>query len=423
MAATTCRRRGLANKTGRASNIYNHPDPRYSLRDRPGAFAGGAVPPLPPPNNAGQAQVDRINRNIPKTWPFRRVRRSNASRGIKQGRNNECYRLAALQCILHMPRAMNWIMSHNDGKDINGVVNQCTATTSNCLACAMKRLIRRYWKDGTGSYANGEPPSIALRTPALQRVHNLANADPNFARGVQGDPHEFLIWVLRTCRDVPVLAPHRALWRERYDALFMVSQEETRFCHVCSSAIIQAPPTDATFRQPEFGFPGLSPTNRHTPGFVSDLVYTHMADEAPASFTRLCSACAQNQCVRKSFGIEKAPEYLTIRVQTHRWSRSRRRLVQINPVGINDILDLTQYHTNPGTILRYKLLATTSYSGTGSAGHWVATVRRHPRVYAINSGWCERRNKAFLLQNPHDHGNKAGSLSSFQTALLIYARQ
>jgi hypothetical protein len=316
---------------------------------------------------------------------------------------------------------MNWIMSHNDGKD-NGVVNQCTVRVASCVACAMKRLIRRYWKDDS-DVKGPDPRSLSSRNSALRRVHNLADAKSAFATGVQGDPQEFLTWLLRACRDVPVPTPHRALWRERYDALFMLSQKETRFCYVCSNPRTEPPARGSSFRQTEFGFVGLSVADNDSPGFVSDLVHTHMADETPTSITRFCASCAQNQRIRKCFKMEKAPEYLTVRIQTHVWNKIKQRFDQANPIGINDILDLTQYHINPWTSLRYKLVATTDYCGNGSSGHWVATVRRHPQVYAINSGHCQRKDKAFLLRNPHDHGNRMGDTSSFQVALLVYARQ
>jgi hypothetical protein len=72
MAGTIRNRKGrgkdaVVHKTGRAANYYNIPNSRYSLRNRPIAPAAPAVPPLFPFNSTDQAQVDRINRNIPKT--------------------------------------------------------------------------------------------------------------------------------------------------------------------------------------------------------------------------------------------------------------------------------------------------------------------------------------------------------------------
>jgi uncharacterized UBP type Zn finger protein len=428
MAGTMQRRRkpknkdAIAHRTGRAKNYYNISNPRYLLRNRPAATAAPAVPGLFPLNSARQVEVDRINRGIPRTWPHRRQHQSNASRGMKQD-DSECYRLAALQCILHMPKAMNWIMSHNDGNDNGVAINQCAVSRGNCIACAMKRLIRRYWEDDSHA-TRPNPKSLSRSTSSLHRIHNLADANPTFAPGRQGDPQEFLTWVLRECRNVTVPASHRALWEDRYDALFMLMEEETRFCQVCDNPITQVPARDGSFRQPEFGFEPLGVADPRNPGYIADLVAAHMADETPNSITRFCGACAQNQGIRKHFRIEEAPEYLTIRVQTHTsWDKAKKRYNRVDPVGINDVLDLTQYQMTPWTQLRYKLVATTDYSGNGKGGHWVATVRRHPQVYAINSGFCEGKDKAFLLENPRHHGSKRGGTSSFQATLFVYARQ
>lgn len=148
--------------------------------------------------------ANRINKN----WPINRA--SRVPRGLFN-RRNACYRLSALQSLLHLPRFCNWILQHNkkdgewpcDPNDVNltippdvqevfdftvveesGEENYNSLTNyrpttpyTGCMPCLLKALIINYWgnvhmapgTDTTPTY----PRPFAFSHPAILYLHQL----------------------------------------------------------------------------------------------------------------------------------------------------------------------------------------------------------------------------------------------------------
>jgi hypothetical protein len=65
-------------------------------------------------------------------------------------------------------------MSHDNGKTIgnNKVKKECMSVhlhRLDCMACAMKQLIKQYWSDDP-VFLNPDPRPLIAMSPALQRI-------------------------------------------------------------------------------------------------------------------------------------------------------------------------------------------------------------------------------------------------------------
>lgn len=139
---------------------------RYSLRGNP-----QVVPVLE--QTAAQQRKNRVAKAIDKSW---RITRTNtSSRGLgRQG--NTCYVLSGIQALLHLPRFVNWISSHNSTQPDETVMFPCRTPgqteqelmsklslpgstklrLTNCPACIIKQLVQAYWDDVNTT--NTDPP-------------------------------------------------------------------------------------------------------------------------------------------------------------------------------------------------------------------------------------------------------------------------
>jgi hypothetical protein len=61
---------------------------------------------------AAQTQKNEVLARIEEDYPITRRNGNNCSRGLERG-NLECYRLAVLQCLLHQPKALRWLLTHD----------------------------------------------------------------------------------------------------------------------------------------------------------------------------------------------------------------------------------------------------------------------------------------------------------------------
>jgi hypothetical protein len=132
-----------------------------------------------PVRSPSQMQKDRHARHISSSWPI--TRHNKSSRGIERlSGNNECFRLAAIQGLLHLPKFMNWILLHNeDGEfpchpDIESFASKHEKYMGVCPACAFKTLIRSYWGD-EACYHDGTPYQFMGENVDVKRIHTLDN--------------------------------------------------------------------------------------------------------------------------------------------------------------------------------------------------------------------------------------------------------
>jgi hypothetical protein len=330
------------------------------------------------------------------------------------------------------------------------------------MACAIKALIPHYWtsgKDKAGNQDRETPPNpLNSDDPIFQQIYRISTRDYRFApQQVEGyggnttavdpqcDAEEWMSYCLDQCRlatDVSI-APE---WEAGYKALFEFEFEERRYCNVCNTFIARGPnDSPASFKQPSIGFNNC-PIDRKTPGTVADAINAQM-EELPtpgASITRTCPKCGPHQPVTRRFRIESAPEYMLVKFVTvydaapPRFPNSKarpvpdlRKITNKNEIPqIDEILDLTRCQVNTGAKLKYKLTAVLPHIGEYQYGHWIATVRNHPRWYNINDENVRKVQKKFALSNPEDvpvdfkgtEEEQKKNVNEFQVVLLIYAR-
>jgi hypothetical protein len=131
-----------------------------------------------PQKSPSQRSKDRHAARVLSSWDF--ITRSNKdSRGIHRlPGNNECFRLSAVQALLHLPKFINWTLTHNEDGNFPCHRNIKTKTSEQkifrgiCPACAIKRLIRKYWGD-QNLRADGTPVPLAGNDPDVRRIHRL----------------------------------------------------------------------------------------------------------------------------------------------------------------------------------------------------------------------------------------------------------
>jgi hypothetical protein len=165
---------------------------------------------------AAQTQKNEVLARIEEDYPITRRNGNNCSRGLERG-NLECYRLAVLQCLLHQPKALRWLLTHdivetddegNFLRTVNPYVNQrrnpatgerihSSVLFPDCMVCAIKIIIKLYWGDRGMHHASGHPQALPPDCSTMHHIHRLSDANAMFEAGQQADPEEYLLWVLQ----------------------------------------------------------------------------------------------------------------------------------------------------------------------------------------------------------------------------------
>jgi hypothetical protein len=143
----------------------------------------------PPPARQGPAQRTRIAvaSRIRKGYRWDTFRQNTRPRGIANGANN-CYRIATLQTLLHLPRFVNWVLDHCEpGKNWNCQPNDWNRVqpvgdrtldlmrphAADCISCLLKSLVQAYW--GVHNLSpTGHPLPMTLKDPAIVRLNDMA---------------------------------------------------------------------------------------------------------------------------------------------------------------------------------------------------------------------------------------------------------
>lgn len=203
---------------------------RYNLR-------GHAVPaPIVYHQTAEQIASDRIASRIKKDWPI--TRNSKRTRGLER-QGMSCFRLSGMQGLLHLPKFLNWILSHNSSiTDRDGTriqfpcrplkeVGQAIADSAryagaspiklkDCPACVVKRFVEEYWGQ-TDLYSEKKrapglsalrpehlPKPFLHRSQAMKLLSGLDKSLQSVTSGTgddeQQDPSEFQVRILQACR-------------------------------------------------------------------------------------------------------------------------------------------------------------------------------------------------------------------------------
>lgn len=156
---------------------------------------------------AEQQHINLFSNQLSSDWPLSLQRRQNntSSRGVENhfrgGTGHACYVISTIQTILHAPKIMSWINTHNVTLPDGTTQNPCwptlkgkqpvrepdgfeirtetpTPSFRQCIACTMKRIISDYW----GNYKTA-PPNGVDRPLFMDRRYLPVQAIFDFAIG------------------------------------------------------------------------------------------------------------------------------------------------------------------------------------------------------------------------------------------------
>lgn len=173
---------------------------------------------------ARQRAKDIHAARIDRSWPITRANKM--SRGLLNS-GNDCFRNSGLQALMHAPKFLNWIRSHNvtltDGTRQFGCQTPSatqralerksmidsyepgsrSTPLADCPACVMKALVQGYWgnrnlrHDGRPYYLNAQTREFT----ELVRVDAVVSqfSPQSGYDGQQQDPEEFQTRFLAAC--------------------------------------------------------------------------------------------------------------------------------------------------------------------------------------------------------------------------------
>lgn len=145
---------------------------------------------MPKSQTLSQPERRSIAQSLPKDWPISRENRR--PRGLDNTLKNNCYRHAALQNLLHLPRFLNWIRKHNEPgshwpclpTDPNRSLNQkekkdpilveMGREALGCVPCLLKKLVIEYWGNKLiNDDADKAPRPFKWNNPAIRLLHRF----------------------------------------------------------------------------------------------------------------------------------------------------------------------------------------------------------------------------------------------------------
>ncbi|KAF2855032.1 cysteine proteinase [Plenodomus tracheiphilus IPT5] len=359
-------------------------------------FRAGGAPAIPAHYTAirshtpRQIQSNRIAKGVKKSWPTGRAQ--GQTRGLHRV-GNTCFRVSALQALMHLPKFCNWILSHNS-KDNNFkfpcrglgevgtfLANRYISYGANpvvlreCPACAVKQFIIEYWGATQCTDAGNNPTAFGHYGPEQQRIRDLderlyritSGAVTAGNRDMQQDPAECQERLLHAC----FASTDHDDWRVQYKALF--EMQKANFPPTIGIQAVPVPP------QPE------------APSSVDKSIQQHIfTDELIGMLD--CAVCNQETLQNQRTRLDVAPALLRVSLVTQTMVNGQ-SVKNTNPIEIPRFLDLTQHQAvQDPKKLEYQLESVLSHAGEeASSGHWVATVNSKTMIYAVNDGETEMR--------------------------------
>jgi hypothetical protein len=194
-----------------ATNLRHRTTPNafYSLR--------GHAPTAISSQTALQRRKNAVGKSVQKKWRITRDDRS--TRGLHRA-GTMCFLLGGIQVLLHLPKFVNWILSHNSTRGngaikfpcrplhevapllITGLVRPAPVELESCPACVVKEFVQNYWghvdiqRDGRpSSWRHSHAQMAALRRLDRQLL------PLTYGAGVSDheDPSEFQDRLLQAC--------------------------------------------------------------------------------------------------------------------------------------------------------------------------------------------------------------------------------
>ncbi|MCJ1403637.1 hypothetical protein MMC11_006860 [Xylographa trunciseda] len=291
------------------------------------------------------------------------------ARGLYNPTGRVCYMNSVLQCLFHVPVFAQWIRFH---------FNHGTCAVTNCVACAINQLIRRYWCENAYFY---EPFNQSLKDLhlTLLRLGTEISAE-------QLDAHDLYIFMATQLRQQ---LPRRTLYYE---------------CCSYSSA------NDVD----EFSLSVNVPEEASEPLGLQALIRLSMKERVGAR----CDVCDENHLNRRCLiNIAAAPDILVIQLRRFSFNKETLRSKKITQiVKFEQHLDMSRYYLPNKPIrhqsLRYELLGVVNHSGTLARGHYTAIVREPDKTAAPATRTDKKRKREQESSVASDSANETWKLAS-----------
>jgi hypothetical protein len=212
------------------------------------------------------------------------------------------------------------------------------------------------------------------------------------------------------------------VWREQFNALFMLDPMISRNCQFCQASY------------PIYGTDGANPRM----GLMAVQILESGTDALRAALIRTlnshlpqlkCKNCGHHE-IKERLRIEGAPEILRIGIQTNLdYDADLGDCPKKTTIlRIPQTLVMTQFlKASEAGIIKYHLSSVLPHHGqTMSSGHWVAAVRGPKKFFAINDDQCVARPHSLLASSPLQFDDlpscDKSTRSGYAAALLIYVR-
>ncbi|KAF2728695.1 cysteine proteinase [Polyplosphaeria fusca] len=340
---------------------------------------------------------------ISKRWPI--SRRAFFSRGIENA-GNTCYRNSTIQQLLHLPKFLNLLLSHNTPTGKEGCVRNphwtwpAKSTTKKqsdpsnyqdqlfyqdeyCPACMLKDIVLDYWgtrHDDSEHESNEEsyaPRHLPATLDSIRRMNAFGDRPENGGRVEghghhfyrhQGDAEEFQSRLVDASLNAADLPQDSVNWQAGFEALFNVDMHRDKTCHQCGFR------GQNTWNS-QFGFSPLQIRQR-SPDTLKQSI-ERLLHQTPEGYK--CENCNMSDTTQYKSLIEAAPEYLRLPLRLTSGTNMKNR----NGVEIPTVLDLTNLQHNSSIPLLYQLNSVVLHSGENiHSGHNVAAVTcKDRRVY------------------------------------------
>ncbi|OCK85305.1 cysteine proteinase [Lepidopterella palustris CBS 459.81] len=308
---------------------------------------------------ARTSSIDHVNRHWPQNLS------GFQARGIVNPRNM-CYRHSVIQSLLHCPLLLQWIATHAQTP-----MTQCQwaqpplaggpAPAMRCPLCELRRVCPQYWCARPSNAANAT--NIRQFHRSVQHLQKVVLYGPTGSLPTnpasQGDASGFYQFMYNVFQDATPATVNPA-WMEQAQAIFTLTIQPRLTCKNCG----------ATTTQPSVDQDELILQLGNDPEHIKDLLPGFFDDTI---VTRNCPTCGVSGESTQANLIDAAPEILVVHLQRTGFNRKKGQFFKITtPITFGKWLELTNYQTNRGSTLKYKLSSVICHSGNSmNEGHYI----------------------------------------------------
>ncbi|CAI6324684.1 unnamed protein product [Periconia digitata] len=367
-----------------------------------------------------QAYKDNVAGTFRKSWPIRR--RWKRSMRIANNTGVACYQNSAIQSLMHLPKFVNWILTHNQQDNGGNIDWPCdrSGELRTCVACVLKNLALVYWMN-----RNLRPTHVLTHEPELRAFRTLAHRINNEREGSstrpprQQDADEFLRHVF-THLEHSTQANIVTRINDEFEALF---QLYTLFLRVCDDCKTSRPGSQ------HYLSVGLDTMNRfpdNREDSVQGVIDRHFAGDEPYTTTDPACSCGSSR-VQRPYEIVSAPLYLRVVLPAHVPLDPTRRHKRHDHFPLDKTIDLTHWQQDPSTPLRYRLRGAMRHIGDSvNTGHYIADVTGpEGKIYRTNDAWDVLSNLPVgrrMIDNPVPATNLDSNDDDADAYTLFYER-